>query len=217
MENEEINEVEQVEEVEEVEENENEEPQENKKVNRIVNRTPKRRTKIVTDENGNKIRVAVKTRMLSEETLKKLRSPENLERLRKMREKGQKSKIEKKKIKIKEGKPVRPPTQSQLAYIPNLTKDDVENIINSKFENINNKFESIEPTLKKTVNNELNEYRKSKPKRTEPTTKFKFNDVDELDEDKKEFIYQKIKLQRRERKQDAQNDMLDQLADKFIM
>lgn len=214
MENEEINEVEQV---EEVNENENEEPQENEKVNRIVSRTPKRRTKIVTDENGNKIRVAVKTRMLSEETLKKLRSPENLERLRKMREKGQKSKIEKKKIKIKEGKPVRPPTQSQLAYIPNLTKDDVENIINSKFENINNKFESIEPTLKKTVNNELNEYRKSKPKRTEPTTKFKFNDVDELDEDKKEFIYQKIKLQRRERKQDAQNDMLDQLADKFIM
>jgi PHD/YefM family antitoxin component YafN of YafNO toxin-antitoxin module len=211
MENEEI--VEQVEEVEEVNEEPNEEePQENEKVNRIVSRTPKRRTKIITDENGNRIRIPVKTRNISEETLKKLRSPENLERLRKMREKSQKSKIEKKTKLIKEGKPIRPPTQSQLAYIPNLTKNDIETIINSK-------FESIEPTLKKTVNNELNEYRKTKPKKEkeEPKTKFNFNDIDELDENKKEFIYQKIKLQRKEKKQDAQNDLLDQLADKFIM
>ena len=208
MENEEI--------TEEVNENENEveeEPnEENEKVIRIVNRTPKRRTKIITDENGNRIRIPVKNRNISEMTLKKLRSPENLERLRKMREKSQKSKIEKKKTLIKEGKPIRPPTQSQLAYIPNLTKNDVENIINSK-------FETIEPTLKKTVNNELNEYRKTKPKKEkeEPKTKFNFNDIDELDENKKEFIYQKIKLQRKEKKQDAQNILLDQLADKFIM
>lgn len=210
MENEEINEVEEVEEVEEPKEEEEEEPKENEKVNRIVNRTPKRKTKIIIDENGNKIRVPVRPRMISEETLKKLRSPENLERLKKMREKSQKTKVENKKARIKEGKPIRPPTQSQLAYIPSITKDDVENIINSK-------FQTIEPTLKRTVNDELTEYRKSKPKKQEPRTKFNFNDVDELDEDKKEFIYQKIKLQRKERKQDAQNDILDQLADKFIM
>jgi hypothetical protein len=194
----------------EVENVEEPQPEQNEKVNRIVDKKPKRRTKLITDENGNKIRVEVKHRVLSEEALKKLRSPENLERLKKMREKGQKTKINNKVEKIKAGKPVRPPTQSQLAYIPNITKDDVEQIINSK-------FQTIEPTLKKTVDETLTEYRKSKPKKQEPRNKFVFNDVDELDDDKKEYIYQRIKLQRRERKEDAQNTMLDELADKYIM
>lgn len=205
------NEVENVEDVNVDEVNEPEpEPKQNEKVNRIVDKKPKRRTKIVTDENGNKMRVEVKHRVLSEEALKKLRSPENLERLKKMRERGQKTKINNKVEKIKAGKPVRPPTQSQLAYIPNITKDDVEQIINSK-------FQTIEPTLKKTVDDTLTEYRKSKPKKQEPRNKFVFNDVDELDEDKKEYIYQRIKLQRRERKEDTQNAMLDELAGKYIM
>lgn len=197
-------------ETENIEEVNEPEPIQNEKVNRIVEKKPKRRTKLITDENGNKIRVEVKHRVLSEEALTKLRSPENLERLKKMRERGQKTRVTNKVEKIKAGKPVRPPTQNQLAYIPSITKDDVEQIINSK-------FQTIEPTLKKTVNDELTEYRKTKPKKQEPRNKFIFNDVDELDEDKKEYIYQRIKLQRRERKQDAQNDMLDQLADKYIM
>lgn len=188
--------------------------EEEPKIERVIipERKIKRRTKIITTVDGTKMRVPVKQRNISEKTLEKLRSPENLKRLEEMRMKGQMKRAEKKKEMIKRGVPVRPPTLSQMAYIPSITKEDVEEIISSKMSELN-------PTLKSTVKEGIDEYKKTKPPKEEKRiyeSKFNFNDVDELEPDKEEFLYKKLKMKRKEAKEDKQNTMLDELGDRYI-